>query len=183
MCRCHDVISCCNPCYTACTSHPPCCKCPCPIPPESSCCGMLIANGNGEDVWGIAVLTINIPFGPTIQSTCGTVAHGTDTSDFIITETGEYEIDYQLAARNDAVGSGLPIELYADLQSKIQGTLDSILFTEQNQLKHKRIIVQLNEGDVLYLQGRQPIVGEMIFNQQTIMISKICGPQNSPGCN
>jgi hypothetical protein len=135
---------------------------------------MLTAEGNGEDVWGITNPTIDIPFGAPVLSTCGTIAHGTDTPIFIVMETGDYTIEYHLAARHDGVSPDLPIDLYADLISSQHKTLDTIHFTEQNQMIQKKIITHLDAGDDFHLQGRQTIVGEMIFSQQKITISKIC---------
>ena len=168
----HNCSSCpcCFPCPPRrCTPCPPCPPVP-PQPPAPH--DVLVAAGTGTDPHHFTSLTFDIPFGPTLYSSGDAVSHMADSPDFVILESGEYRIHYQLSAYNPAVA--IPeIDFLVHLVSREQGILNTIHFTMQNQLIQRIVTAQLTRGDVLFLQGVQPELTEMSFNSMAIVFEKI----------
>ncbi len=116
----------------------------------------------------------SIPFGQPAFSFGCAIAHATDTPDFVVTQDGEYTIEYRLAADNPAVAAGLPIDQNIELVSAISGVLDTFHFTGKNQTYTKKLIVILQAGDRLFLRGKQPLAAEMHFSSLSLTITKMC---------
>lgn len=134
---------------------------------------ILVSAGTGTDPLEVTGLTLDIPFGSTLYSEGNSVSHLGNSPEFVILESGEYQINYQLAAYNPVLSEGLPIDITVNLVSNRSGILDTISFTTAHQLVQRSITRHLDSGEVLYLQAIQRELTEMAINSQAITIVKL----------
>lgn len=150
---------------------PPVSPCPPPLPPTDSV-SALTAYATANPVISY-VTSYAIPFGSAQASAGYAIAHATDTPDFVITESGEYLVEYKTTADNPAVAAGNKIDQSIELVSGMSGVLDMYHFTEKKQTISKKLIVNLQAGDRIYLRATQPLPAEMHFSDTAISITKM----------
>ena len=159
-----------------CPQCPPCPPCPppepCPPCPVTET-NFLAAAGTGRDLFVFITLTADIPFGPTLASIGNSVSHVANTPDFIILETGQYEINYQMSTYNP-VTTALPnVDFTVRLISSVSGVVDTLNFTTAFQLMQRHIILNLSAGETLRFQITQAEPSEMSVNSQAIVFTKL----------
>lgn len=144
-----------------------------PMPTPTTENNILVSAGTGTDPLEVTELTLDIPFGSTLYSKGNSVSHLGNSPEFVILESGEYQINYQLATYNPVLSEGLPIDITVNLVSNRSGILDTISFTTAHQLVQRSISRHLDSEEVLYLQAIQSELTEMAINSQAITIVKL----------
>lgn len=160
---------CVNPC---CATRPSCCNPCCPCPPSAPE-NILVAAGTGVDPFEFLNLTLNIPFANNLYEQGNAVRHTANSPDFVILETGQYRIDYQLSVYDPVLLDLDIMEISVSLVSNLSGVLDTIDFTVPLQLAQRSVTVNLSVAETLVLQASQPYLSEMRVNSQAIVITKL----------
>jgi len=101
------------------------------------------------------------------------VTHVANSPDFVITQSGDYEINYQLSAYNPALVESIDVDISTYLMSNNAGILDTVNHGPQFQLIQRRVVTYLASGTVLFLQATQPYLSEMGFNSMAMVITKL----------
>ena len=171
---------CCGICRCVpCRCCPPCCpECPeCPVCPRVSV-DTLVAAGTGIDPHFFTRPSFNIPFGNALVATGNAISHRADAAEFVINQRGDYEINYQLSVYDPAVVEDEGVNVTIELVSSLNGVIDDIHFTVPFLLEQRRLVLHLEEGEVLFLREIQGIEPEVGINSQAIAITKL-NPANS----
>jgi len=145
-----------------------------PEPPtDAADYNILAAAGTGTDPHQFDTNTLLIPF-TTAYLSVGDYVSQTATSaySFIINETGNYQINYQIAAYTDT-GDFPTGGVMAELSSANEGMLDVINLSQLHVVGQHSITVNLLAGDTITLTLHQPTIGEMAANSQAISFIKV----------
>jgi hypothetical protein len=104
--------------------------------------------------------TGRIPFDETLININSRILHTAGSPEFIVGETGEYRIYYQVQVYSAPELIGTPIDLYAELDS-VEGNTTTVLDTahftiNRRSLAQRTITVTLNAGAVVSLRMYDP---------------------------
>ena len=125
-----------------------------PTPPTGD--SILVAGGIGSIQQGFDVITLPVQFAQPVLQVGGDVSLG--STGFTINTSGDYQINYQLAV-SDPTAAGDNVNIFVDLISAVQGTLQTMQFTQANVIQQNSREVNLTAGDLISLVVRRPNLG------------------------
>lgn len=134
---------------------------------------IFVASGTGIDPTNITSLELDVPFGDALYQANNLISHWANAAEFIVNESGRYEISYQIAVYLPALDPSLDIDVNVNLLVNSSRMLDTVHFAKPDQLVQRTVEICLNKGDVLKLQAVQPTLSELSVNSQAIVIQKI----------
>ena len=142
-------------------------------PPAPADYNILAAAGIGADPHQFNVDTLPLPFAPAFLKVGDYVSQTVAAPyGFIINETGDYQINYQVAAYTD--DGYIPSDGFiAELTSVNEGVLDAIILSQIRVVGQHSTTVHLLAGDAIALTLHLQQIGEIAADSQAISFIKV----------